>query len=66
MTFNVPNVEDLNCGWIGKSPVSECPKCGSTNLVYYDRVIGYLTKVKDWSSGRQQEFKTRTRNNSIE
>ena len=40
MTFNVPNVEDLNCGWIGKSPVSECPKCGSTNLVYYDRVIG--------------------------
>ena len=66
LTFNIPNVECENCGWIGKSPVEKCPKCDSDKLSYYDRVIGYLTKVKDWSSGRQQEFKTRTRKNSIE
>lgn len=66
LTFNIPNVECESCGWIGKSPVEKCPKCDSDKLSYYDRVIGYLTKVKDWSSGRQQEFKTRTRNNSIE
>lgn len=66
LTFNVPNVECDNCGWIGKTPVTECPKCKSDKLSYYDRVIGYLTKVKDWSSGRQEEFKTRTRKNTIE
>lgn len=66
LTFNIPNVECESCGWIGKSPVEKCPKCDSDKLSYYDRVIGYLTKVKDWSAGRQQEFKTRTRNNSIE
>lgn len=40
LTFNVPNVECENCHWIGKSPVTKCPKCGSTNLSYYDRIIG--------------------------
>lgn len=66
LTFNIPNVECESCGWIGKSPVEKCPKCESDKLSYYDRVIGYLVKVKNWSAGRQQEFKTRTRNNSIE
>ena len=37
----------------------ECPHCGSKNIDYYDRVIGYLTKIKNWSSGRQIEQKTR-------
>ena len=57
-TVNVPNSE-CECGYITKHPISKCPKCGSTNITYYDRVIGYLTKIKDWSAGRQIEQKTR-------
>ena len=37
----------------------KCPKCGNTKLDYYDRVIGYLTKISNWSEGRQKEQKTR-------
>ena len=58
-TWNVPNSECQNCGWIGKQPVTECPKCGSKHIDYYDRVIGYLTKIKDWSEGRRIEQGTR-------
>ena len=39
-TFNVPNSECDNCGYITKVPIKECPKCGSKNISYYDRVIG--------------------------
>lgn len=62
LTFNVPNTECEDCHWIGKSPVTECPICGSKNLAYYDRIIGYLTKIKNWSAGRQKEQKTRIYN----
>ena len=62
LTFNVPNTECEDCHWIGKSPVTKCPKCNSTNLSYYDRIIGYLTKINNWSSGRQIEQRTRIYN----
>ena len=39
-TFNVPNSECDDCGYITKVPIKECPKCGSKNISYYDRVIG--------------------------
>ena len=58
-TFNVPNSECDDCGYITKVPIAKCPKCGSDRISYYDRVIGYLTKIKDWSRGRQIEQKTR-------
>ena len=58
-TFNVPNCECDDCGFIAKQPFKECPKCGSTNVSLWDRVIGYLTKIKNWSTGRQLEQKTR-------
>ena len=58
-TFNVPNCECDDCGFIAKQPFKECPKCGSTNVSLWDRVIGYLTKIKNWSAGRQLEQKTR-------
>ena len=58
-TFNVPNAECESCGYITKVPINKCPKCGSTDISLWDRVIGYLTKIKHWSSGRQQEQKTR-------
>lgn len=58
-TFNVPNSECDDCGFITKHPITECPKCGSNHISYYDRVIGYLTKISNWSKGRQIEQKTR-------
>lgn len=65
-TFNVPNSECDNCGYITKVPIKECPKCSSKNINYYDRVIGYLTKIKNWSKGRQIEQKTRVYSKNIE
>jgi len=66
-TWNIPNSECQDCGWIGKQPVTKCPRCGSEHIDYYDRVIGYLTKIKGWSAGRRQEQKTRvyTKENNI-
>lgn len=62
-TFNVPNSECEDCGYITKVPIKECPKCGSKNISLWDRVIGYLTKIKNWSEGRQVEQKTRVYSN---
>lgn len=62
-TFNVPNSECDDCGYITKVPIEKCPKCGSTHISYYDRVIGYLTKISNWSKGRQEEQKTRVYQN---
>ena len=59
LTFNVPNAECQDCGFIAKQPFDKCPKCGSTHVDLYDRIIGYLTKIKYWSDGRQKEYKTR-------
>jgi ribonucleoside-triphosphate reductase (formate) len=61
-TFNVPNCECEDCHFIAKQPFTKCPKCGSERVSLWDRIIGYLTKVKNWSKGRQIEFKTRVRN----
>ena len=58
-TFNVPNSECTECGYITKHPIDECPKCGSKNIDYYDRPIGYVTRIKNWSPGRQIEQKKR-------
>ena len=59
LTFNVVNSECEDCGYIAKEPFNICPKCGSSHIANYDRVIGYLTKISNWSSGRQEEQKTR-------
>lgn len=58
-TFNIPNSECQDCGYITKHPINKCPKCGSTHIDKYDRVIGYLTRIRNWSQGRQIEQKTR-------
>lgn len=57
-TVNVPNAK-CECGFITKHPITECPRCGSRNIEYYDRVIGYLTKINNWSEGRRIEQKSR-------
>ena len=58
-TFNIPNCECDECGFIAKQPFDVCPKCGSTHVSLWDRIIGYLTKISNWSEGRQIEQKTR-------
>lgn len=58
-TFNIPNCQCDDCGFIAKQPFTICPKCGSTYVSLWDRIIGYLTKIKNWSEGRQIEQKTR-------
>ena len=54
-TFNVPNTVCRDCGHITKRYLSKCPKCGSENLDYATRVIGYLTLISKWSVDRQKE-----------
>jgi ribonucleoside-triphosphate reductase len=49
----------MDCGYITKEPITECPRCHSKRISLYDRIIGYLTKIKNWSKGRQIEQKTR-------
>lgn len=58
-TFNIPNTVCNNCGHISKHRLTECPKCGSHNLDYLTRVIGYLKRVSAFSEARQQEEKRR-------
>lgn len=65
-TFNVPNCECKDCGYIAKQPFQICPKCGGKHISLWDRVIGYLTEIKNWSSGRQEEQKTRIYTNPSE
>lgn len=60
-TFNVPNSECDDCGFIAKQPFSKCPKCGSTKVSLWDRIIGYLSKISNWSTARQIENRTRSR-----
>lgn len=58
-TYNIPNSECEDCGYITKIPVTKCPKCGNDHISLWDRPIGYLSKVKNWSQGRQEERETR-------
>lgn len=65
-TFNIPNCECEECHFIAKQPFSKCPKCGSTHASLWDRIIGYLTKISNWSAARQLEGSTRSRKNELE
>lgn len=65
-TFNIPNCECEECHFIAKQPFSKCPKCGSTHVSLWDRIIGYLTKISNWSAARQIEGSTRSRKNGLE
>lgn len=58
-TFNIPNTICNKCGHISKHKLSKCPKCGSDDLDYATRVIGYLKRVSKFSEERQAEEKKR-------
>lgn len=54
-TFNIPNTICNDCGHIDKRMLKECPHCGSTNIDYMTRIIGYLKRVSNFSMARQKE-----------
>lgn len=58
-TFNVPNTLCNQCGYISKHKLEQCPSCGSDNLDYATRIIGYLTLVSRWAEGRKKESEQR-------
>ena len=58
-TFNIPATICNDCGYRDKRYLHECPKCGSHNLDYETRVIGYLRRVSNFSEVRQIEASRR-------
>ena len=58
-TFNIPNTVCNDCGHIDKHHLKQCPICGSENLDYLTRIIGYLKRVSNFSAARQVEASKR-------
>ncbi|GHU99607.1 ribonucleoside-triphosphate reductase [Bacteroidia bacterium] len=54
-TFNIPNTVCNACGHIDKRNLRACPECGSDNVDYLTRIIGYMKRVSNFSQPRQQE-----------
>ena len=47
------------CAYIDKRTLQCCPECGSKDIDYGTRVIGYLKRVSAFSSARQKEHSLR-------
>ena len=58
-TFNIPNTVCNKCKHIDKRYLKVCPECGSDNVDYLTRVIGYMKRVSNFSAARQEEAKRR-------
>lgn len=58
-TFNCRNTVCNDCGHISKDTLDVCPKCGSKNLDYLTRIIGYLKRVSSFNEPRQVEAEMR-------
>lgn len=43
------------CGYINTDTKNHCVKCGSTDVDYGTRVIGYLKRISNFSEARQKE-----------
>lgn len=44
-----------DCGYINTDTENNCVKCGSTDVDYGTRVIGYLKRISNFSEARQKE-----------
>lgn len=58
-TFNCRNTVCNDCGFISKDTLDVCPKCGSKNLDYISRIIGYLKRISSFNEARQVEANMR-------
>lgn len=58
-TFNIPNTICNNCGHISKHMLEKCEICGSIDIDYITRIIGYLKRVSKFSEARQKEERKR-------
>ena len=58
-TWNIANTVCNDCGYISKHTLDVCPHCGSHNLDYLTRVIGYLKRISSFSEPRQIEANRR-------
>ena len=58
-TYNIPNTICNDCGHISKHNLNKCPICGSDNLDYATRIIGYLKRVSKFSEARIKEARSR-------
>ena len=61
-TYNVMNTICNECGYISKHTLNTCPKCGSKDVDYATRIIGYLKRISAFSAARQIEADNRAYN----
>lgn len=54
-TFNIPNTVCNQCGHISKHYLGMCEKCGSNDIDYITRIIGYAKRISKYSEERQRE-----------
>lgn len=54
-TFNIPNTVCRKCGHISKHHLDHCEACGSEDVDYATRIIGYLKLISNFSEPRQEE-----------
>ena len=66
LTFNVPNTLCNTCGSISKHRLDACPKCGSRDLDYATRIIGYLKLISRFAHDRQIEANKRHYSHGLE
>ena len=62
-TFNIPNCKCNDCKHIVKAPIKVCPKCGSTDITSYTRIIGYLRPTTAFGEDRKIEASKRVYSN---
>ena len=58
-TFNIPNTICNVCGNISKNRLTKCEVCGSEDIDYITRIIGYLKRVSKFSEASQKEAEKR-------
>lgn len=56
---NVKTTICNTCNHIDKRTVHKCEKCGSVDVDWATRIIGYLKRVSAWTSSRQKEHALR-------
>ena len=52
--LNAVYIECQECGKVHKGKFTKCPACGSEKLNFFSRIIGYFSKVNNWSKDRRE------------